>query len=106
MAASTPSMCFRSESLAVYSCRRARAESREGRGEGIVRRGRGEGRGFRRQGGNYRVQEAGFRVQVLPYTIVIPAEAGIQVSRPNFDPRMRGDDRLPGSSPCLLNPEF
>jgi hypothetical protein len=24
-----------------------------------------------------RVQEAGFRVQVLPYTIVIPAKAGI-----------------------------
>src|SRR5690242_9537226 len=31
IAASTASMCFRSESLAVYSCIRARAEGREGR---------------------------------------------------------------------------
>ena len=43
-------------------------------------------RGFRVQGAGFRGQGSG-----TAFT-VIPAKAGIHVTRPNLDPRLRGDD--------------
>jgi hypothetical protein len=50
------------------------------------------------RGGNGGVQEAGFRVQVLPWSTVIPAQAGIHVRLSNMDSRCRGNDGLSGST--------